>query len=114
MTTKIDSTLRVLQGHLNGAAAKKGAEVISQWEADMEKAEFYGAKTIGENLGKLRRHLESDTLDGSAIAGLLVHLGESTERAAAHAESSKDALERLGQALVKAGEGLRSGSLESR
>ena len=57
---------------------------------------------------KLQHHLQSGTLDGATIAGLLVKLGESTERAAKHAEgNSAGKLESLGQALVKAGEGLR-------
>lgn len=107
MPTRIDPTINVLQGQLTGAAAKKGAEMIGKWEGDLEKADWRGAKTIHTNLVKLRHHLEGGHLDGMTIAELLIKLGESTERAANHAEKGNvDKLHSLGQALVKAGEGL--------
>ncbi|THF69593.1 hypothetical protein E7T06_11285 [Deinococcus sp. Arct2-2] len=108
MPTKIDSTIGTLTGPLTSAAKKKGAQTIAKWEADLEKAEWTGAKTIHADLGKLRRHLEDGQTDGAALADLLVKLGESTERAAKQAKGSASGkLEGLGQALVKAGEGLR-------
>lgn len=106
MSTKIDSTLTLVKGHLTEAAVKHGAEMIGKWEADLEKAEWRGAKTIHADLTKLRHHLESDTRDGVAIGELLIKLGEATERAAAHAEGGGGKIESLGQALVSAGKGL--------
>jgi hypothetical protein len=107
MSKKIDSTLELFQGKLNEAAAKQGAKMISKWQTDLEKAEFSGAKTIHADLGKLRKHLEGDELDGATIGSLLVKLGNSTERAAKNAKgASASKLENLGQALVKAGESL--------
>lgn len=114
MTTRIDSTINVLKGHLTGAAARKGAETIRQWEADLEKADWRGAKTIRTDLVKLRRHLEGGVQDGGALDGvligaLLVKLGGSTVNAAAHAEDNTGGkLESLGRALVQAGKGLRA------
>lgn len=109
MPTRIDPTINVLKGHLNGTAVKKGAEVISKWEADLEKVDWCGAKTIHGDLVKLRRHLEGNKQDGATIVELLVKLGESTERAATHAKGDTGTkLESLGQTLVKAGKGLRS------
>lgn len=108
MPTRIDPTIHLLQDLLSDTAAKKGAEMIGKWEADIEKAEFTGAKTIHADLVKLQHHLQSGSLDGATIADLLVKVGESTERAAKHAEGNTiSKLESLGQALVKAGEGLR-------
>ena len=107
MPTRIDPTIHLLQDLLADKAAKKGAEQIGKWEADIEKAEFTGAKTIHADLIKLQRHLEGGTLDGAVISELLVKVGESTERAAKHAEGgTATKLESLGQALVKAGQGL--------
>lgn len=108
MTTKIDSTINLLKGQLNSSAAKKGAEMIAKWEADLEKAEWRGAKTIHEDLIKLRHHLEGDKLDSAIIADLLVKMGESTERVATHAEGDDGSkLESLGHTLIKASEGVR-------
>ncbi len=105
MPTRIDPTIHVLTGPLTEAAAKKGVEMIGKWEADIEAAEFTGAKTIHGDLVKLRHHLETGKFDG--IGELLVKLGGSTSRAAAHAEGTTGTkLETLGQALAKAGEGL--------
>lgn len=107
MSTKIDSTLTLVKGRLTEAAVKHGAEMIGKWEADLEKAEWHGAKTIHADLTKLRHYLEGDARDGVAIGELMVKLGESTERAAAHAESGADGkIESLGQALISAGKGL--------
>ena len=108
MPTKIDPTIELFKGQLTGAAVKKGAEMIGKWEADLEKAEWRGAKVIHSDLVKLREHLEGGKLDGTAIGELLIKLGESTERAATHVEgSNRSKLEGLAQTLVKAGEGLR-------
>lgn len=103
MPTRIDPTIHLLQDLLADKAAKKGAELIGKWEGDIEKAEITGAKTIHADLIKLQKHLEGDNLDGAAIGDLLTKLGESTERAAKHAEGANAAkIESLGQALVKA------------
>ena len=108
MPTRIDPTINLLKGQLNGAAAKKGAEQIGKWEADLEKADWRGAKAIHENLVRLRHHLEGGDLNGATIADLLVKLGEETGRAASHAKGNTvGKLESLGQALVQAGQGLR-------
>ena len=108
MPTRIDPTIHLLQDLTSEAAAKKGAELIGKWEGDIEKAEFTGAKTIHADLIKLQHHLQGGSLDGATIGELLVKLGESTERAGKHAEGANvSKLESLGQALVKAGQGLR-------
>ena len=107
MTKSIDSTIELLKGKLTEAAAKKAPAAIQKWEDELEKADWRGAKTIHEDLGKLRRHLEGTSTDESTIGELLVKLGNSTSHAAAHAEGEgRTALESLGAALVKAGEGL--------
>ncbi len=107
MIKQVDSTIELLKGKLEEAAAKKAPAIIGKWEAEMEKAEWRGAKTIHEDLGKLRHHLEGDAHDKSAISELLVKLGHSTTHAAAHADGDdRKKLETLGGALVKAGQQL--------
>lgn len=106
-----ESTTELLKSKLTEAAAKKAPAIIAKGEAEMEKAEWRGAKTIGEDLGRLRRHLEGDAGDKFTISELLVKLGQSTSQstshAAAHVEGDdRKKLEALGSALVKAGEQL--------
>ena len=108
MPTNIDSTIHVLKGQLNATAVQKGTQMISKWEADLERADWLGAKTIHADLVKLRHHLEGGKLDGATIAKLLIKLGESTERAAVHTKDDTIGhLKSLSQALVKASESLR-------
>ncbi len=107
MSTKIDSTIHLLSDKLTETAAKHGAEIIGKWEADLEAADFRGAKTIHADLTKLRHHLEGGELNGVAIGELLVNLGGSTERAAAHAEGTAgERLAKMGETLISAGKGL--------
>lgn len=107
MSTKIDATIHLLSDKLTETAAKHGAEIIGKWEADLEAADFRGAKTIHADLTKLRHHLEGGELNGVAIGELLVNLGGSTERAAAHAEGTQgERLAKMAETLISAGKGL--------
>ncbi len=107
MSTSIDSTIHLLTEKLTEVAVKQGIETISHWEAEMKTADFRGADTIYDELTKLRHHLEGGSLSGVGIGELLVNLGGSTERAAAHAEGTQgEQLSKLGEALIKTGKGL--------
>lgn len=107
MSNKIDSTLQLLTDKFTEAAVKPGIAAISEWEADLLAADFLGSDAIYADLTKLRHHLEGGDLSGVAIGELLVSLGGSTERAAAHAEGTQgDGLAKMGQALISAGKGL--------
>jgi hypothetical protein len=106
MPTKIDPTVTMLKGQLSGGASKKGAEMIGKWEADLEKADWRGAKTIHANLASLRHQLESGSPDGAKIKELLTSLGEETERAAAHAGGDAAGVKSLGEALLQAAKSL--------
>ena len=107
MSNKIETTIQLLTGKLSEAAIKQGVETISQWEAELLAADFRGADALYADLTKLRHHLESGSLSGVAIGELLVSLGGSTERAAAHAEGTQgEGLAKLGEALIHTGKGL--------
>ncbi len=104
---KLDDTIEMLKGKLEQSAAKTAAKSIEKWETTLESAEWRGAKTIHEDLARLRKHLEGDNLDGAKIGELMIKLGESTSRAAGHEETKGiEKVEQLGHALVAAGEKL--------
>ena len=106
MTTQIQSTIDALQGDLTSLGSQ-GTGAIQKWEDKLAEADWRGAKTIHEDLGRLRRELEGGAPDGAKIGELLTKLGESTERAAEHAEGASSAgLKTLAAALQKAGAGL--------
>ena len=101
VTAHLDATIKALQGSLTALAADKGVKNIDGWMTALEHAEFRGAKIIHENLGKLKRQLEADTLDGAAIAQLLRTLGEETARTASHAGAAGDKVSQLADLLGK-------------
>lgn len=103
----LDTTIKALQGGLTDLAAGKGVKNIEGWIETLEKADFRGAKVIHENLGKLKTHLEADTLDGPAIGALLHTLGEETKRSASHASGAQsEKITLLGELLGKSGSDL--------
>lgn len=107
MPTRIQPTLTALQGSLTDLDPKKGADLIGKWTADMENADWRGAKTIHANLSALQKQLEGGSPDGAKIKELLTKLGEETGRAAAHAEGNTGSqLKQLAEALQQAGDSL--------
>ena len=104
MSTRIQPTITALSGNLQDLDPKKGIDLLSKWEDDLESADWRGAKTIHGNLAALRRHLEGGDLDPAKIGELLTALGQETARAAAHVEGNTgEQLKELGQALETAG-----------
>jgi hypothetical protein len=104
MPTRIQPTVNALSGDLD---PKKGADLIGKWEADLEKADWRGAKTIHADLVALKKQLEGGAPDGAKIKELLGKLGQETLRAANHVEGATgQQLQELGRALEQAGSGL--------
>ncbi|WP_424951387.1 hypothetical protein [Deinococcus sp.] len=107
MPTRIQPTVNALQGDLTSLDPKKGAELIDKWTADMENADWRGAKTIHANLVALKKQLEGGAPDGAKIKQLLTDLGEETSRAANHVQGSTgEGLQQLGKSLLDAGNSL--------
>jgi hypothetical protein len=99
-TPSLDTTIKAIQGGLTSLAADKGVKNIEGWMQQLDEAEFRGAKTIRDNLGKLKRHLESGNLDGAAIGELLGTLGQATVRAASNAQGAQGRkIQQLGELL---------------
>ncbi|MCY7338199.1 MAG: hypothetical protein LH613_18640, partial [Chamaesiphon sp.] len=85
----------------------KGIENIDGWMETLEQAEFSGAKSINENLGKLKQQLQSGNPDGAAIGKLLNTLGSETTRTASQADGSQgEKLQQFGQMLSKSSSSL--------
>ena len=107
MTTPLDTTIKAftktLEEGLSKSVAAQGIKNIDGWLPTLENAEFRGAKTIHDNLGKLKKHLESDELDGPAIGKLLRTLADETERAATQADDKEgEKVKHLAELLHKA------------
>jgi hypothetical protein len=98
----IDSTIKALQTGLADLGVKKGIANIEGWMEALEQEEFRGAKTIHDNLGKLKRKLESDDSDSETVAELLNKLADETKRAASHANGQAEKISQLGEMLSTA------------
>ena len=108
ITAHLDATIKAVQSGLTTLAAAQGAKNVTGWMTALEHADFRGAKVIHENVGKLKRHLEAETLDGPAIGELLRTLGAETARTASHAEGAPgEKIKHLGELLGKAAGDLR-------
>jgi len=112
MPVKLAATLKAFQDGITNLSAAQGIKNIEAWEETLQDADFRGAKTIHENLGKLKKLLQNDHLDGGAILGLLKTLGEETVRASSHAEGKQaEQIKELGELLMNgAGDSAGSGS----
>jgi hypothetical protein len=98
----IDNTIKALQTGLTELGVAKGIKNIESWMETLEKEEFRGAKTIHDNLAKLKRQLESDDSDGETVSELLNKLAEETKRAASHANGQEEKIAQLGEMLSSA------------
>jgi hypothetical protein len=95
----IDNTIKALQTGLTDLGVNKGIKNIEGWMETLEQEEFRGAKAIHDNLGKLKRKLESDDSDGESVAELLNKLADETKRAASHANGQEEKIAQLGEML---------------
>ena len=107
MPTRIQPTVNALQGDLTALDPKKGADLIDKWTADLESADWRGAKTIHANLVALKKQLEGGAPDGAKIKALLTDRSDETARSANHVEgNTRDQLQQLGKSLLDAGNSL--------
>lgn len=100
MPTKFDTTLKAFEGDITKMEPAQAVKNIDGWMDTLEKADFRGSKIIHENLGKLKKHLQADKIDGPAIMKLLHLLGEETARTAGSASDAKgEKIKHLGELL---------------
>ena len=111
MPVKLAATLKAFQDGITYLSVTQGIKNIEAWEETLQDADFRGAKTIHENLGKLKKLLHSDKLDGEAIINLLKTLGEETVRASSYAEGKQaEQIKELGELLSKGAGNTDAGS----
>ena len=94
------ATIKHLEEGIKGFTIAAAVKNIEGWETVLEKSEASGAKTIHGNLGKLKKLLQADEIDGGKVKELMLKLGEETVRIADKADSKNaDKIKTLGEAL---------------
>ena len=101
---KFDSTVKSLKAGVQGITVNAAVKNIEGWEAELEKLEVSGVKTIIKDLEGLKRQLQKPEIDGDAVRKLIAKLGKETVTIAGKAEKGDDKVKALGEALTEAAE----------
>ena len=102
-TTRFETTIKALHEGAKSFTIDKAVSNIEGWEEYLSKHEHAGVKAVVADLGKLKKLLQSDELDGTAIKTLLHKLGKDTNAVAGDETTGTSAkVKELGSALSKA------------
>ena len=101
---KFDSTIKALKAGAKSMTVNAAVKNIEGWEAELEKLEVSGVKTIIKDLEGLKKQLQKPEIDGDAVRKLIAKLGKETVTIAGRAEKGGDRVKALGEALVEAAE----------
>ena len=102
---QFDATIKHLKDGVKSFTVSAAIKNIEGWEATLEKVEQPAAKAIVKDLESLKKHLQSDKIDGGQIKGLVLKLGKETVAIAGKSEGQSAAkIKALGEALTHAAE----------
>ena len=102
-TTRFDTTIQAIKEGAQNFATDKAIKNIEGWEEYLSKHDHQGVKTVVADLGKLKKLLETEKLDGTAIKNLVHKLGKDTVAVAGdESTGSSSKIKELGEALSQA------------
>ena len=99
-TTQFTTTIKAIHEGAKSMTAEKAVANIESWETYLSKHDHEGVKAVVTDLGKLKKLLQADELDGKAITTLLHKLGKDTVKVASDGENPNSKhIKELGEAL---------------
>lgn len=102
-TTRFTTTIKALKEGAKSFTAQKAVTNIESWEEYLSKHDDAGVKSVVTDLGKLKKLLQADELDGKAILTLVHKLGKETVKVAGDGETGNAKyIKELGEALSEA------------
>ncbi len=102
-TTRFETTIQAIKQGAKALTVEKAVSNIEGWEEYLSKHDHDGVKRVVADLGKLKKLLHANELDGEAIKTLLQKLGkETTAVAGDETTASAGHIKELGQALTNA------------
>lgn len=102
-TTQFTTTIKALKEGAKSFTADKAVTNIESWEKYLAKHDHEGVKVVVTDLGKLKKLLQADELDGKAITTLLHKLGKDTVKVAGSEETATSKhIKELGETLSSA------------
>lgn len=106
MPAQFAATLKAIAAGATSMTPAAAVKNIEAWEAHLETVEVAGAKGLSADLGRLKKLLQAESLDGAAIGKLMVKIAGQTSRIAGRAEGKRgQQVKELADALEKATEG---------
>ena len=102
-TSRFESTISALKQGAKALTVEKAVSNIEGWEDYLSKHDHEGVKRVVTDLGKLKKLLQADSLDGEEITKLVQKLGkETTAVAGDETTASAKHIKDLGEALSSA------------
>jgi uncharacterized protein YdgA (DUF945 family) len=102
-TTRFATTLNAIKQGAKSFTIEKATSNIEGWEEYLSKHDHDGVKKVVQDLGKLKKLLHANQLDGEAIKTLIQKLGKDTIAVAGNEETATSAhIKELGEALANA------------
>ena len=102
-TTRFTTTIKALHEGAKSFTADKAVKNIESWEEYLSKHDHEGVKGVVTDLGKLKKLLQAEELDGKAITTLVHKLGKETVKVAGEGETANaQHIKELGEALSAA------------
>ncbi len=99
-TSRFETTLKALKEGAKSMTIDHATSNIEGWEEYLSKHDHEGVKKVVTDLGKLKKLLHADELDGAAIKALVQKLGKETVAVAGKEDTaSAKHIRELGEAL---------------
>jgi hypothetical protein len=103
MPAQFAATLKAIAAGAKSMTPAAAVKNIEGWQAHLETVDVPGAKGLSADLGRLKKLLQADSLDGAAIGQLMAKIAGGTARIAGRAEGKRGAqVKELADALEKA------------
>lgn len=101
MPQRFTATENAFEKGIETTSPAQGRKLVDDWQTELRKADFAGAKGIAGDLDRLSKALDDDQPDRGRIASILKELGEATTKAADRADDERVAekVRALGDAL---------------
>ncbi len=102
-TTRFETTIKALKEGAQSFTAQKAVTNIEGWEDYLSKHDHEGVKAVVTDLGKLKKLLQADELDGTKIKDLVHKLGKETIKVAGSGDAGGSGkMKELGELLSQA------------
>lgn len=102
-TTRFETTINAIKQGAKALTVQQAVGNIEGWEEYLSKHDHAGVKRVVTDLGKLKKLLQTDQLDGEAIKTLVQKLGKETAAVAGDEKTvGAGHIKDLGEALSNA------------